>query len=511
MSIEKIREEAKSGNVESIVKLARCYYLGIGVEKDAKLAYKYFDEAAKKDNAEAMSNLAYLYLKGIGVNQDEDKAATLYKQAAEKDDPIALYSYGLILKKGLYNRKVNLDKAKAMFEKAASLGNFAAKYEVALLQDDEAQKLLAAQDVMTKNKGIALSNKVEAAFKEAADKGHVPAMYALGVKYLQSKDSNKQKMAFDLFSTCAEKGVAAAHYALAYMYDIGLGIEKDYWQSFKHFKLAYDDGFKKAIFNIIYAYMTGLGVKRNYKKAIDLARDAVNDQQKEANYFAGLCFKFGFDVPRNIEKAKELFELAAQADFAPAVYQLGQLADPYYGIGKKEETAIEHYKVAATLGSQNAKAELARINFEKDKKLAFEQLKKAAEEESYIACEMLGEMFEEGKEIAKDMQKALTYYKQAADLGSVTSAQAVVRIAEAQNDKATVLKYKDKITIKKDAEEYLSAAKECREAKDFERAAFWYAMTAEYAEDDESVDRAKAALQKATKGPDGLWTLKQNK
>lgn len=507
MSIERIREEAKNGKIESIVKLARCYYLGIGVEKDARLAFKYFKDASK-ESPEAMTNLAYLYLKGIGVNMDEDMAMDLYREAAEKEEPIAMYSYGLALKKGLYGKKVNIEKAKTLFEKAAAKGNFAAKYEMALIQDVEAQKLLESQDMMTKNKGVALSNKVEAMFKEAADKNHVPAMYALGVKYLKSKDANKQKLAFGLFEVCAEKGVAAAHYALAYMYDMGMGVERDYWKSYKHFKLAYDDGFKKAILNIAYAHLTGLGVKRNYTKAIDLCREAVNSGLKEANYYAGLCFKYGFDVPRNVDKAIELFSLAEEAEYAPAVYQLGQLHDEYYGVGNDTEAAREYYKQAYNLGSYNAGAELARMDFEKDKKASFDLLKKCAEENSYVACELLGEMFEKGEHIAKDKKKALEYYKKAADLGSVVAAESVVLIATEQNDKDTVKKYKDKIIIKKNAEVYLDAARECREAKDYERSAFWYAMTAEYG-DRELQDRADKALEKFEKGVDGSWTIKK--
>ena len=72
-----------------------------------------------------------------------------------------------------------------------------------------------------------------------------------------------------------------------------------------------------------------------------------------------------------------------------------------------------------------------------------------------------------------------------------------------------VKKYKDKIIIKKDEEAYLDAARACSEAKDYERAAFWYAMCAEYAEDEDVKKRSVVALNKFQKDSNGLWTVTQ--
>lgn len=509
MSLKRIREESKNNNCESTLKLARCFYTGTGVEKDVKKAFTYFTQAEKQGSIEAKTYLAFCYLKGIGTDKNEKKAVEYYKDAAEKGEAVACYSYGLILKKGLYGAEKNLDIAKQMFEKAASLNNYAAKYEVGLINEAEGKKLAASSDTISKTKGNTLLNKAEMLFKEAADKGFIPAKYSLGIRYLTSTDKEKNKKALALFEDCSKESIPSADYAIAYIYDMVIGVQRDYWKSFEWYKKAFEGGYDKAIFNIIYAYMTGLGVKRNYTKAIELCRDAVNKGVVEANYFAGICFKYGFSVNTNIDKAIELFEYAAEVDYAPACYQLGLINDSYYGYNQDDEKAVEYYTKAYNLGSDDAGAELARINLDKNKQKALEQLRKAADANSIVGCELLANIFEEGKYISQDLTKALDYYQKAADLGSLTAAKAVVRMAKESKQTELVEKYKDKIIIKKDEEAYLDAARACSEAKDYERAAFWYAMCAEYAEDEDIKKRSVVALNKFQKDSNGLWTVTQ--
>lgn len=508
MSIKRMQEESKNNNSNSTLNLARCYLEGIGVEKDNQKAVSLLEKAIKQGNVEAQTYLAYCYLNGIGTSKNEAKAASLYKEAADASEPCACYCFGMILKKGLYGVEKNLKKARELFEKAASQNIYEAKYEVGVSKNIEANKLLESGEAASIEKAKSLMKEVEELYKAAADKGNFQAKFALGLVYAQSSEAEKNKKAFALFKECADDSNPAVDYAIACMYDLGIGVQRDYWLSFEWFKKAYDAGYKKALFNLIYAYMTGLGVKKNYTKAINLCRDAVNQGVVEANYFAGVCFKYGFDVDQNNDKAMELFGYAAEVEYAPALYQLGLLNDSYYGYSSNDKKAKEYYSKAYSLGSMDAGAELARLMLDQDKKKAIEMLQNVASKHSVVGNEVLAELYEEGKYIAQDLSKALNYYKAAADLGSLSAAKKVVKIARQNNNDALLKTYKDKVIIKKDLESYMQAAQDCEQAKDYERAAFWYAMSLQTKEDDEIVEKADSALNKFVKDASGKWTVK---
>ena len=58
-----------------------CYEQGVGVSKNEKLAFLWYNKAASNKNPEACYKLAMAYLNGNGINQSDKKAIHWYKKA----------------------------------------------------------------------------------------------------------------------------------------------------------------------------------------------------------------------------------------------------------------------------------------------------------------------------------------------------------------------------------------------------------------------------------------------
>src|SRR5438874_4010636 len=63
-----------------------CFAEGLGVERDADMAFRWLALAAEAGDPAGQRNLASLYFRGEGVQQDFRRAAELYRAAAETGD-----------------------------------------------------------------------------------------------------------------------------------------------------------------------------------------------------------------------------------------------------------------------------------------------------------------------------------------------------------------------------------------------------------------------------------------
>lgn len=509
MGILNIENEANNGNVEALVKLGRIYLEGMGVEPDYKKAHNYFVKAAKEQNAAAYSYLAYTYANGLGVEKNDEKVVSYYQKAYELNDVYASLALCIISRRGLYGQDKDEKQALEYITRASNTGFGPAKYEHAFLLEKQAKKLQASEDAQDKQKAKTLSDQAMTLYREASQKGYAPAKYALAIKYIDSNDAQKNKDIFTLLDAAKESGAPYVYYALAYAYDFGIGCNVNYAKSFEYLNKAYDAGYKKAGMDIAYAYLLGAGCPQDYKKALDLLREAVNGGIQEANFYAGMCFEYGLSVDADIQKAIELYGYAEQAEYVPAILKLGQIYDPYYKLGADADGAKEEYESAAAKGSIDAQAELAKMNFENDKKTEFDKLKKFADQGSAVALEFLGKLYKDGNGVNQSNDKALDYFKKAADKGMLFAAKEAIEIAEEKNDKATLSKYGDMLNGFGSPKAYFARARELEDLGDADRAVYWYSMAGLTTKKQENTDRAEGAIKEGfEKGQNGTWSKK---
>ena len=113
---------AKRRNLDAINNLGVLYTDGLGVEKDLKKAFEYFNQAAAENDPVALDNLGNTYLLGLGIEKDYAKALELFSKSAEKGCVNALADLGFMYSQG-FGVKQDYKKAVEFFRKAADKGN----------------------------------------------------------------------------------------------------------------------------------------------------------------------------------------------------------------------------------------------------------------------------------------------------------------------------------------------------------------------------------------------------
>ena len=81
---EEYKAKAVKGDAEAQTRLGVCYATGIGVEKDAAEAVRWFRKAAEQGIAQAQYNFGICYHNGTGVEKDEKEAFAWVNIAAVK-------------------------------------------------------------------------------------------------------------------------------------------------------------------------------------------------------------------------------------------------------------------------------------------------------------------------------------------------------------------------------------------------------------------------------------------
>lgn len=77
-----VKQKAEAGSTKDMVGLARRYYNGDGVAKNATKAAEWYEKAAEQGSNFAQYKIAEMYAKGDGVSKDTIKAAEWWQKSA---------------------------------------------------------------------------------------------------------------------------------------------------------------------------------------------------------------------------------------------------------------------------------------------------------------------------------------------------------------------------------------------------------------------------------------------
>lgn len=174
-------------------------------------------------------------------------------------------------------------------------------------------------------------------------------------------------------------------------------------------------------FYLGYMYAKGLGVSKNIKKALVYYESAVNIGDKEAMYELYSLYDSDTEY-ENKEKALKWLKAIAKIDDSYQVKLANWLID---GIGcecceRNDKQAFDILQKASQSGNKTAIHNLAWLykkgrGCDIDYKKAEELFKKASIKNSFY---FLGDIYENGLGVTKNMEKALEYYKLGAERGS---------------------------------------------------------------------------------------------
>lgn len=196
----------------------------------------------------------------------------------------------------------------------------------------------------------------------------------------------KYDIAFSEWLKAAEQGDAVAQYNLSFLYDEGLGTEKDPAKAAEWLIKAAEQGYADAQFNLGNNYQAGKsGVPVNIEKAIYWLTKAGDQGDASAQFNLGLIYQNNVEA-RDYARAVFWYDKAAAQDHAGGQANLAVLYHNGQGVTRDYARALE----------LNTKAEASG---------------------SPVAARNLGEMFESGSGIAADTEKAMQFYRRAAILG----------------------------------------------------------------------------------------------
>ncbi len=272
-------------------------------KKDYVEAFEKFTKSSLEENdLRAVFFLSHMYLNGLGVRKDESKAFQLTEVLANSGDTHIVSVQSQFKLAVMYDNGVGTEEnkflAKKWYKRSADNGSNDGKFIYGMLLRLDASK----------EEGISEKKRInESAFR-----------------YISSSVENG-------------KSDADALFALAELYELGIGVHVDFHNAVKYYKLSSLKGNHQSDFRLGLAYFLGNGVERDYKEAFNR------------------------------------FELASKSGIADAQFQLGSMYMSGKGVAKDNIRAYMWLNVAASNGNQFGKVSLDLL----EKLMSFTDIERA--------------------------------------------------------------------------------------------------------------------------------------
>jgi hypothetical protein len=192
------------------------------------------------------------------------------------------------------------------------------------------------------------------------------------------------------------------------------------------FQEAAAGGIIEATAQIGYMYDKGLGVQRNYQKAADFWAKAAAQGDAHAMYDLGVCHQLGRGCKQNYRLAVMWYRRAAAKGLAPAMYAIGRLYElGHYdqGGGQPEQSyplAAKWYRRAAAKGVASAMYAIGRLyakgrGVNRNPQQAISWFRRAAEAGDLAAMRDMSAAYQVGWGVPKNQEKAAKWASNAAD------------------------------------------------------------------------------------------------
>ncbi len=116
------------------------------------------------------------------------------------------------------------------------------------------------------------------------------------------------------FQSAAQQGNRNARYLLGLMYSGGIGVETNYKEALRWYRLAAEQGHSSAQSNLGFIYYKGQGVAQDYKEALRWYRLAAKQGHSDAQNNLGAMYAEGKGVLQDNIKSHMWFNVAAAND-----------------------------------------------------------------------------------------------------------------------------------------------------------------------------------------------------
>ena len=139
-----------------------------------------------------------------------------------------------------------------------------------------------------------------------------------------------------------------------------------------------------------------------------------------------------YEVAKRYDKAKECFMKGARQGCEVCEYNLGFCYRYGQGVEINIDTALEWFTKSAEKGDADAQCEAGRMHYDKGRhEEAFKWFTKSAAQGDTDAITNLGECYEKGEGVMKDIPEAFKLYAKAAEKGDAEAKKNIRRLVDA--------------------------------------------------------------------------------
>ena len=394
---------AKKGNALAYYKLGRFLeddIINEIINIDDKII-KFYGISAVLGCSWGQKKLADCYYSGShGLDKNVDLAVEWYKYSANQNNPEA----------ALYLGKTERDPAKALswFKRAADSGNAEAQYFYGI----------NCKSPEEKEKWISLSVK----------NGYLPAIFELAEAYEKEGSAEANRSAYKLYvSAMSEHHSAEAAVRMAEMLISGVdGIDRDIKHAKEFIDFAAQYNHPEALYKLGCMYWAGneaLNIERDKNKAFELMKKAADKKHIGASFNTGAIYSGKGDY----KNAKRFLAVAAEGGHNSAILELAKVC---WAMESYNES-ISWYKKSAETGNGEAQIKLGTI-YREGNNVGKNYLESIRYYSMQPTCEdsniqlLVGQMYQSGGHgISKDLAKAYTWNKKAAEQGETEAAYLV--------------------------------------------------------------------------------------
>ncbi len=438
-----ICEAAEMGYPYAQFELGEAYYFGNGTVTDYSQAFVWYSRAAEQCNANAEYSLGYLYEHGYGVKEDLKEAYKWYYDASTKGNDKATMRLGTLLFYKFSNRD---SEAIEYIEQAADNGHSNACYALYQIYNDDEEHKDEKKARYWLLRGVSYRNKY--CIKEAA--GHYlsgsllpynpqlavecyeagiednnrDCMYLLGDLYdvgmYVKKDEEK---ALDLFRRAADKGECRAQCRLGdhYMY----GTYKDPDMALYWYRLAACNDNVRAMKEMARIYEEGRIVTPSKSRALHWYNKVYSNKDELVAEDLDRMLRSYNPLEEEAEEQplEKLKRLAIEDCDSKACFELGErYMNGYDGMTRDLYKARLWFELGYVMEDADCTDKLGYMYYvgagvEKDPKKAVSYFRESAELGSPYSQMMLGYMYRCGKDLEKDEEEADRWLRRAKDQG----------------------------------------------------------------------------------------------
>ena len=420
LAVHYYKLSADQGNIQGMLALSKCLLHGRGVKRDVDAAVVHIREAVKRNDPIAKDRLGTCYKHGFGVPDSSLKAVELYKEAAAAGYPHAEFHYGSMCLHGNGCRK-NIPEAIKYLRLASDHGDHKGMTQYA--------SLLRRGKHVDKNITEAIR-----LYRLAANEGNGDAMYCLCEIYRDGDDGIPQD--YRTVARYAKMGADKFHFLCLSQYvdclRDGLGIDPKPAEAEMYDKLLSSPLFASQQNNFGFALEHGKDVKKDVDRAIKCYRMAAENGSAAGAHNLATCYECGTGMPVDQGQAAHWFKKAADLGSQQSQYKYAVALRDGTGVPQNYEEAVRYFRLAATkvpramafLGKMLLDGTGCTANPEE----AVALFRQAAENQDSWGCYYLGDAYQNGTGVAKDLRQSVHWYTECVRIGTGGGMEAAIEL-----------------------------------------------------------------------------------